>query len=307
MAEYIISCESAVDIPPELAAENGIRMISFHYALDEDEYVDDYYRSISQHDFFRRILDGAISRTSALNTEDYLEYFEPILKEGKDILHITLSSGLSSTYQNCCLAQEILCEKYPNRSIRVLDSLGASSGYGLLVLKTAEIKRSEDLSITELFDRAKELRMHVNHLFFSTDLTFYIRGGRISKTAGVFAQALSICPLCDMDDMGFLIVREKVRTKAKVKKRIVEKMLELCEHGGHYDDLCLMSHADFEEDAKDIVAAIEEKIPALKGRILLNPIGPTIGAHTGPGTIALFFIGAERQVSEKSLKERANR
>ena len=303
MAEYIISCESAVDIPPELAAENGIRMISFHYALDEDEYVDDYYRSISQHDFFRRILDGAISRTSALNTEDYLEYFEPILKEGKDILHITLSSGLSSTYQNCCLAQEILCEKYPNRSIRVLDSLGASSGYGLLVLKTAEIKRSEDLSITELFDRAKELRMHVNHLFFSTDLTFYIRGGRISKTAGVFAQALSICPLCDMDDKGYLVVREKVRTKKKVKQRIVEKAIEYADGHEAYSGKLFVNHSNCKEDAEDVVRLLEERMPQQKGKIRVNPIGPTIGSHTGPGTVAVFFVGAERFPSEKSLAE----
>ena len=307
MAEYILSCESAFDVPPELAAEKGISLISFHYALDDDEYVDDYYHTISQKEFFQRIIDGAISRTSAINTEAYIEYFEPILKEGKDILHITLSSGLSSTYQNACLAQEILCEKYPNRTIRVIDSLGASSGYGLLVMKTVEIKNKEALTISELFDRVKELRMHVNHLFFSTDLTFYIRGGRISKTAGVFAQALSICPLCDMDDMGFLIVREKVRTKAKVKKRIVEKMIELCKDHENYDDLCFMSHADFKEDAKDIVAMIEEKVPAMKGRILLNPIGPTIGAHTGPGTIALFFIGDGRKPAEESIKARENR
>ncbi|MBR3036974.1 MAG: DegV family protein [Lachnospiraceae bacterium] len=304
MAEYIISCESAVDIPPELAAEYGLSIIGFRFALDEDEYTDDYYRTLSQREFYQRIIDGAISRTSAINTEDYIEYFEPILKEGKDILHITLSSGLSSTYQNACLAQEILCEKYRNRTIRIIDSLGACSGYGLLAVKAAQIKQAEGLTISELFDRIKELRMHVNHLFFSTDLTFYIRGGRISKTAGVFAQALSICPLCDMDDMGFLIVREKVRTKNKVKKRIVEKMLELCKDHENYDDLCYISNSDCEEDAKEVAALVEERVPALKGRILVNPIGPTIGAHTGPGTVALFFIGEGRKVSDKSLRAR---
>ena len=306
MAEYLISCESAVDISPELAAEYGIRVIGFHFELDDDEYVDDYYRTLPQREFYQRIIDGAISRTSAINTEAYIEYFEGLLKEGKDILHITLSSGLSSTYQNACRAQEILSEKYRTQTIRVIDSLGASSGYGLLVMKAALIKKQEDLSISELFDRIKELRMHVNHLFFSTDLTFYIRGGRISKTAGVFAQALSICPLCDMDDMGFLVVREKVRTKTKVKKRIVEKMIELCKDHENYDDLCYISNSDFETDAKEVAAMVEEKVPALKGKILINPIGPTIGAHTGPGTVALFFIGEGRKPSEKSIKARQN-
>lgn len=299
MAEYVLSCESAIDLPEEIIREAGLQCMHYEYDLGNDHLTDDSFQSISDEDFYNRMAAGELTKTAAFNQICYEEFFEPFLKEGKDVLHITLSSGLTSTIQNAKLAQEELSERYPDRKILIVDGISACSGYGLLMLELSE-KKKNGMTLEELKDAAEDLKMHVSHLFFSTDLTFYIRGGRISKAAGVFASALSICPFCDMDDMGFLIVREKVRTKKKVKLRMVERALELADNGSDYGGRMILTHSNCKEDAEDVLRLLEEKFPQEKGKISLYPIGPTIGAHTGPGTVALFFTGKAREESERS-------
>ena len=191
------------------------------------------------------------------------------------------------------IAKENLQEQYPDRKIYILDSLAASSGYGLLMDKLADL-RDEGKSIDEVYEWARDNRLRLNHWFFSTDLTFYVKGGRISKASGFFGGMLNICPLLNVDFMGQLIPRYKIRTKRKVIQTIVDKMEEYCDDGREYNGKCYMCHSACYEDARAVADLIEERFPNLDGKVLINSIGTTIGSHTGPGTVAVFFWGKKR-------------
>ena len=190
-------------------------------------------------------------------------------------------------------AAAMLAEEYPERKIYIVDSLGASSGYGLLMDALAD-KRDEGMSIDEAHDWIEANKLHLHHWFFSTDLSFYVKGGRISKAAGFFGTMLNICPLLNMDNLGRLIPREKIRTKKKVIKTIVERMEQCANDGLDYSGKCYISQSGCVEDAKEVAALVEERFPKLNGKVEINYVGTTIGSHTGPGTVALFFWGAER-------------
>ena len=294
MSNYLISCCSAADLTPEILAGIQVRWLPFYYTIGDDSFEDDMFTSVRAEDFYGKMEEGLMTGTSQNNVERYLEYFEPMLKEGMDILHITLSSGLSGTYSAACIAAGDLAEEYPERKIRIVDSRGACGGYGLLVYEAAEL-RDQGLSLDELTARVEELRFHIHHWFFSTTLKYYIRGGRISKTAGVFASALNICPLNNMDEAGHLIVREKIRTKKKVRAAIVDRMAEHAEGGEAYSGHVIVNYSGADDsDAVEVIRMIEERFPNVMKPILKLHIGPTIGAHTGPGTLALFFNGDTR-------------
>ena len=245
-------------------------------------------------EFYQAMKDGADTRTSQINTDEYIDYFEPFLEQGLDILHLTLSSGLSGTINSAKIAQIMLKEKYPNRKIFIVDSLAASSGYGLLMDKLADL-RDLGLSIEELCAWAEEHKTEVNHWFFSTDLTFYIKGGRISKTAGFIGGVMNICPLLDVDYEGKLIPRQKIRTKKRAIMEVVKIMKKLAKDGLDYSDKCYISNSACYEDAKAVADLIETSFPHLKGKVEIYSVGTTIGSHTGPGTIALFFWGKKRE------------
>lgn len=293
MSEYIISCCSTADLSEEHFKERGIDYICFHYELDGKEYADDLGRSMSFDQFYKFMQDGAETKTSQVNAEEFEEYFEAFLKEGKDILHVCLSSGLSGVINSAMIARETLLEKYPDRQIFVVDSLGASSGYGLIMDRLADL-RDEGRDINEVWKWAEENKLRLHHWFFSTDLTFYIKGGRISKTAGVIGGVLNICPLLNMDNEGKLIPRQKIRTKRKVMKAIVDKMEEFADGRLDYCGKCYISQSACYEDAKEVAKLVEERFPKLQGNVEINHVGTTIGSHTGPGTVALFFWGDER-------------
>lgn len=294
MADYCLSCCSTVDLTPEHMRARDIRYVCFHFSLDGVEYPDDMGVSMSSEELFRRMSAGAETKTSQVGVAGYLAYFESMLREGKDILHVTLSTGLSGTYNSACIARNILAESYPQRKIYIVDSLGASSGYGLMMETLADM-RDAGKTLDELYQwiEANKLRMH--HWFFSTDLSFYVRGGRISKAAGMVGTMLNICPLLNMDQTGHLTPREKVRGKRNVIKRIVEKMAEHAENGTAYSGKCFLCQSLCMEDAKAVASLVEEQFPNLNGPVRIFPIGTTIGSHTGPGTIALFFWGDERK------------
>lgn len=293
MSDYVISCCSGVDETAAMLKELDIHYIAFHYTLNDIEYVDDFFETMPMEEFYGRMAAGEMTHTFQLNQTQYGEYFESFLKQGLDILHISISSGITGTMNSARMAVEELAEKYPERRIVLVDSISACSGYGLLVTETAK-KRLAGATLDEAIAFAEDLKHYVNHLFFSSDLQYYIRGGRISKAAGMFAKALNICPLNDMDDSGILVVREKVRTKKKVIRRMVERMAELARDGADYDGPCHLTHSNCEADALEVKALIEETFPKLRGNIILNRLGPTVGAHSGPGTVALFFLGARR-------------
>ena len=261
--------------------------------MDGVSYLDDLGQSVSLDDFYKKMSEGADTKTSQLNAEEYAAYFTPFLEAGKDILHMTLSSGISGACNSAMIAKGELEEKFPERKIYIVDSLAASSGFGLLADKAADL-RDEGKSIDEVRDWLEQNKLRLNHWFFSSDLTFFVKGGRVSKTAGFVGNILNICPLLNVSFEGKLIPREKIRTKKKAITAIVDKMVEFAENGLEYADKCYISMSACREDAEAVAALIESKFTKLKGKVEINNIGTTIGSHTGPGTVALFFWGAER-------------
>ncbi|MBS5135924.1 MAG: DegV family protein [Oscillospiraceae bacterium] len=293
MGNYCLSCCSAVDLTPERMKQRDLHYVCFRYTLDGTEYPDDIGVTMSSEELFDRMRKGAETKTSQVSVTEYIRHFEPLLREGKDILHVTLSSGLTGTYNSACLAKAELAEQYPERKIYIVDSLGASSGYGLL-METLADQRDAGKTIDELYAWAEENKLRLHHWFFSTDLSFYIRGGRISKAAGLVGTMLNICPLLNMDQEGHLTPREKIRGKKRVLNRIVEQMEQHAEGGTAYRGKCYLCHSLCEEDARAVAALVKERFPQMDGEVEIFPIGTTIGSHTGPGTVALFFWGDQR-------------
>lgn len=294
MSDYVISCCSTADLSKEHFEKIDVHYCCFHYEMDGVQYLDDLGQSMDFDVFYQRMTDGAMTKTSQINADEYEEYFTQFLSQGKDVIHLTLSSGISGTFNSANLAKALLEDKYPDRKIYVIDSLAASSGYGLLIDHLATM-RDSGATIDELAAWVEEHKLNLNHWFFSSDLTFFIRGGRISKAAGAVGTVLNICPLMNVDFEGRLIPRYKIRTKKKVIQAIVDKMAEQAEGGTDYSGKCFISHSACEEDAKAVAALVEERFPNLNGRVLINSIGTTIGSHTGPGTVALFFWGQKRE------------
>ncbi len=293
MNDYILSCCSTADLTKEHFDKRGISVICFHYELDGVQYSDDFGQTIPYHEFYSRMAAGATTKTSQVNVEEYESYFEGFLKQGKDILHASLSSGITGTINSAMIARDILLEKYPDRKIYLVDSLCASSGYGLFMDRLADL-RDEGRSIEEVRDFAEENKLYVHHWFFSTDLTFFIRGGRISKTAGAIGTVLGICPLMNVDNLGRLIPREKIRGEKKAIRRTVDVMAEHAQGGVAYNGKCYLCHSDSIKTAKKLAALIEETFPRLDGKVEIYDIGTTIGSHTGPGTVSAFFWGDKR-------------
>ena len=294
MSNYVLSCCSTADLKKEHFNKRDINYICFHYELDGKDYRDDLGQTMSFEDFYRAMSEGADTKTSQINAEEYEEYFETFLKEGKDILHVTLSSGISGTLNSAIIAKSMCEEKYPDRKIYIVDSLNASSGFGLLVDKLADL-RDEGKSIDEVYAWAEENKLNAHAWFFSTDLTFFVKGGRISKTSGFVGGILNICPLLNIDNEGKLIPRQKIRTKKKVMETIVEQMEACAQDGNEYSGKCYISHSACLEDAKAVAEKIESRFPKLNGKVEINDVGTTIGSHTGPGTVALFFWGGNRE------------
>lgn len=293
MSDYVLSCCSTADLTQEQFDEFDINYVCFHFELDGKEYPDDLGNSMKFKNFYDAMENGAMTKTSQVNVEEYVNYFKGFLDKGLDIIHLTLSSGISGTYNSAMIAKQDLEEEYPDRKIYIIDSLAASGGYGLL-MKMLSDKKKEGMSIDDLYNWTEENKLYMNHWVLVTDLTYLIRGGRVSKTSGTVGKMLNICPIIDVNVEGKLINRAKIRTKNKAKLEIVNKMLELAEDGADYSKECYITQAESYEDARSIADMIEEKFPKLKGKVVINYIGTTIGAHTGPGTTAVFFWGKKR-------------
>lgn len=280
-------------MPKEYFEKRNVSYICFHYMLNGKLYPDDLGQTMSFDEFYNEMEKGADTSTSQVNVGEFCDYFAPFLEKGLDIVHLSLSSGLSGVYNSACAARDELKEKYPERNIYIVDTLAASSGFGLLVDKAADM-RDEGASADEVAKWIEENRLRMHHWFFATDLTYFVKGGRISKASGWFGTLLKICPLLNVNKEGKLVPREKIRTKGAVIKRIVEKMTECAENGTDYSGKCFISNSKCYDDARAVATLIEEKFPKLNGKVMINSIGTTIGSHTGPGTVALFYFGEER-------------
>ena len=228
MSDYVLSCCSTADVTRELLEERGIAYVYFNYQLDGQMLKDDFGQTNSPAQLYSKMLAGADAKTSQVSVGEYITHFEKFLTQGKDVLHVTLSSGISGTYGSACAARDQLAEKYPDRKIVIVDSLCASAGYGLLMDRLADL-RDTGMGIDELAAWAEEHRLEVQHWFFSSDLTFFIRGGRISKAAGLVGGLLKICPVMDVEPNGSLAVKEKIRSKGRAIARDLQKMEELAQ------------------------------------------------------------------------------
>ena len=290
---YVLSCCSTADLSKEHFERRNISYICFHYELDGVSYPDDLGQTIPFDKFYQAMVDGAETRTSQINVEEYAAYFRSFLESGRDVLHVTLSSGISGSIQSANIAASALREEFPERKLIIVDSLGAASGYGLLMDKLADL-RDEGMDIEALAAWTEQNRLKLQHWFFSMDLTFFVKGGRVSKASGWFGTVLKICPLLNVSFEGKLVPRIKFRGKQKAIEGIVKKMEELAEGGLDYAGKAYICHSACYEDAKAVADLVESKFKNLDGKVVINSIGTTIGSHTGPGTVALFYWGDER-------------
>ena len=289
MAEYCISCCSTADLTKEYFDKRGIRYVCFHYELGGTDYLDDLGQTMPPAELYRRMLAGEDVKTSQVSIGEYADFFRKIFDEGKDILHLTLSSGISGSYNSACIAAEQVREEYPNRKIYVVDSLAASSGYGLLVDTLAD-RRDAGESIDELYAWVCENKKKLQHWFFTSDLTFFIRGGRVSKASAIVGTMIQIKPIIHMDDHGELKVIGKERGRKKALTHIVDMAVKQSE--GWDNDIVMITHGDCKEDAEFVARQVEKKMGI--HNILINCIGTVIGSHTGPGVVAVFCMGNKR-------------
>jgi len=292
---YILSCCSTADVSEEFLNSRDIKYVCFHYSLDDQVYVDDLGKSMTPQEMYTKMLAGAETKTSQVNVDEFINYFTPMLEAGKDIFHATLSSGISGVLNSAQVAATELREQFPDRTIVIVDTLSASAGYGLIMDKLADL-RDEGYSITELEKWFYDNRVNQNTWFFSTDLTFFVKGGRISKASGWFGTALNICPLLNVNNEGKLVPRTKCRGKKLVKKTMVSTMKDwIAVDPAEYSEGIFITHSDCYEDARDVADMIEAEFPNIKYPVKIFNIGPTIGSHTGPGTVALGFWGKPKQ------------
>lgn len=291
-SSYQITCCSTADLPAGYRAEHPIPYACFHFRMNDREYDDNYGQSIPLDTFYQKINEGAMPTTSQVNPEQYEALFEPILKEGLDIIHITLSSGISGTYNSALIARDSILERYPKRRIEIVDSLCASSGYGLLV-DAAREKQEAGMEFEALVSWLMENRTRVHHVFFTSDLSHLRRGGRISASAAFFGTMLNICPVLEVNREGKLAPRVKCRGKKKAMKELVSRMEAFAENSRDYDGKCFIVQSACMEDARTLSDIISAQFPKLNN-IAISTIGTVIGSHTGPGTVGLFFWGRER-------------
>ena len=292
MKEYIITTCSTVDLNVDKLKEKNVNYINDNYYLDDKEYFDDISKRDNAKNFYDNLSHCAEPKTSQVNTESFLNYFKPFLDKGLDILHISFSSGLSGSYNSARLAAQILNKEYPNNKVVVVDSLAASSGLGLLVINAID-KKNEGCSLLDLEQYLNEIKLNLNHWFYSTDLKYYIKGGRITKVQGFIGNTLNLCPILNVNNQGKLIPRYKVIGKKRVINKILNLVLENIDNQNEYNGSIYISHSLMEEDALIIKKRLSVEYPHVK-EVVINEVGPVIGSHTGPGTIAIFFFGKKR-------------
>ena len=287
---YFITCCSTCDLTEEHLSALGVRYGLYHYIVDGKEYPDDLFKSITPGEFYGAIERGAMPTTSQITVAELENLVEPVLKEGSDVLHIEFSGGLTGGWeQSALVAQKNLKEKYPERKIYFVNSLAASSGYGLLVDKAAELKAA-GMGIDELYSWLEENKLRLRHWFFTTNLAHLKRGGRVSGPAAAIGGMLNICPVLDVNKDGKLIVRKKAVGKKKAMRELVKNMRLQAAGGENYSEKCFISHSMRKDDAEELRKEVESVFPNLKGKVEIDDIGAVIGTHTGAGTVALFFF-----------------
>lgn len=291
--QFILSCESTVDLPHAYVTGRDIPILFYAYTVDGQEYADDMGRDPQALPRFYGFLDkGSVPSTSQLNEYQYERFFEELLQKG-DVLHIAFGSGMTGSVCNAQKAAERLRPLYPHRKLTVIDSLCSSAGYGLLVDMAADM-RDKGASLEETAQWVLDNRKRVHHQFFSTDLKYFRRSGRISGPAAMLGAVLSICPIMRLDDGGRIVAYDKVRGKKNAINRTVQTMAEHVQDGLTYAGKCLIAHSNCLVDAESLKAAVRCRFPNIMDDIRICDIGTIIASHCGPGTVAVFFLGDER-------------
>ncbi len=291
-ASFILSCESTVDLPYSYVSGRGMPVLFYSYTVDGQEYPDDMGRDPQALPrFYARLAEGKLPTTSQINMQEYVDFLEPLLAEG-DVLHIAFGSGMTNSVANAQLAAEQLREKYPGRKLIVLDSLCSSSGYGLLTDAAADM-RDRGCSIEETADWVQANCNKVHHQFFSVDLRYFRRSGRMSGTAATVAAILNICPIMRLNSAGRIIAYDKVRGKKAAIRRTVDTMEAHAQGGREYSGKCFVCHSNCLPEAEQTAAALRARFPKMQP-IRICDIGCIIAAHSGPGTVAAFFLGDAR-------------
>lgn len=282
--------------------ERDIPILFYSYVVDGQEYKDDMGRDPEALPRFYAFLNaGKIPATSQLNEYQYEEFLEQRLQKG-DVLHIAFGSGMTSSVKNAIRAADMLREKYPNRKIAVIDSLCSSSGYGMLVDCAADM-RDRGCTLEETKQWVTENRQNVHHQFFSTDLKYYRRSGRMSGPTAMLGAILNICPIMRLDDQGKIIAYGKVRGKKAAIQKTLDTMEEHAAGGADYRGKCWICHSNCRAEAEETKAALLERFPHISGEVKICDIGTIIASHCGPGTVAVFFFGDRRAPYDGNIKK----
>ena len=290
MSDFVILTDSSADLGADLVQQLDVRVLPLSFTIQDHvyhNYPDN--REMEPHAFYEMLRAGEVATTSAVNVAQYTEALEPLLQKGRDVLVLAFSSGLSATYSSSVIAVEDLREKYPDRKLYTVDTLCASLGQGLLVYLAAQ-QRAQGKSIEEVRDWAEANKLKLCHQFTVDDLHFLKRGGRISATTAVVGSMLKIKPVLHVDNEGHLINIGKARGRAASLKALVDKMEQTAIDPG--DQTVFISHGDCLEDAQMVAQMVRDRFGVKD--VYLNYVGPVIGAHSGPGTLALFYVGIER-------------
>ena len=289
MRDFIVTVNSTVDLPYEWLQERNIPIVPLSYTMDGEIYEDYSKESLTSKKFFENLRAGIMATTSQVNPEGAKNILEPFVKEGKDILHLAFSSGLSGTCNSMKIAAEELREEYPEAKIIVIDTLCACMGEGLLLYYTLK-KKEEGLSIEEVANWVEENKLHVCHDVTVDDLNHLYRGGRVSRATAVVGSMVKIKPIIHVDEEGRLQVVGKERGRKKSLNHIVDMAVEQSQ--GWENDLVMITHGDCIEDAEYVAERVREKMGV--NEVLINNIGSVIGSHTGPGVVAVFCMGNKR-------------
>lgn len=284
MREFLIVTDSTTDLPKKFYEDKEIPVLALSYIMDGVTYEDG--NGLSGKDFFDKIRAGSMPTTSQINPEQARVALEPLVKEGKDILYIGFTSGLSGSYNSVRMAAEELLEEYPEAKIVAIDSLCASMGEGLLLYKAVELKE-QGKSFEEIAQWVEENKLHVCHDVTIDDLHHLHRGGRVSKASAVVGSIIKIKPMIHVNEEGKLIVIGKERGRKKAMMSLIDRMEEKSQ--GFENDVAMIVHGDVEEDAEFLKRQIQERFGI--ENVIVNGIGSVIGSHTGPGVIAIFYMG----------------
>lgn len=290
---FQLSCESTVDLSYEYVTKREISVLFYTYVINEKEYEDNMGRSKEDlNNFYQLLDDGALPTTSQINEFKYEDYFDELLARG-DVLHITLGTGMTPSYHNALKAAKVLKEKYPNRKLIIVDSLCSSGGYGLLVDYCADM-RDAGSSMEEIEKWVVDNRNNLHHQFFSTNLKYFRRSGRVSGPTAIVGSMLKICPLMKLNPEGKIVAYDKVRLAKNAIKKMVADILENIDNGKDYNGKFFMYHSNCLDLAKETIMVLEEALPNIKGKIVLLDIGCIIASHCGQGTVAVSYLGSER-------------